>query len=84
MLFASPRSDEERSQTANSCVRKLGLKIPALLDGIENVTERRYTGWPDRLYFIGSDGRVLYKSDPGPYGFSTKKLKDALERVFLE
>ena len=30
----------------------------------DNVTERAYTGWPDRFYVIDQDGRVSYKSSP--------------------
>ncbi len=81
MLFASPKSDDDRTSTASACVRKLGIEIPALLDGIDDKTERAYTGWPDRLYLIGQQGRVLYKSDPGPYGFSTKNLEAALKAL---
>ena len=81
VLYASARSDGERSTTASACVRRLGIHIPAILDGIENKTERAYTGWPDRLYMIGTNGRVAFKSDPGPYGFSTQGLQQALERA---
>jgi type I thyroxine 5'-deiodinase len=79
VLFASARSDEERTATASACVRNLGIKIPAILDGIENKTERAYTGWPDRLYLVGTDGRVKFKTQPGPYGFSTQGLEQALQ-----
>ena len=78
VLFRSPRSDGERAETAASCVRKLGIHIPALLDGINDATERAYTGWPDRLYLIGKDGRVKFKSAPGPFGFEPAGLKAAL------
>jgi len=81
VLFRSPRTDGERTQTASACVRNLGIRIPALLDGIENRVERAYTGWPDRLYLVGRDGRVIFKTLPGPYGFSSKKLADALRTV---
>ena len=74
----SPVSDEERVETANMCVSRLGIKIPALVDGIDNSVERAYTGWPDRLYLIGMDGRIRFKSAPGPYGFSIKDLEHAL------
>ena len=50
-------------------------------DGIANATERSYTGWPDRLYLIARGGRVLFKSDPGPFGFEPKGLERALESV---
>jgi type I thyroxine 5'-deiodinase len=62
-------------------VRKLDIRIPAVLDGIDNPTERAYTAWPDRLYVIDTQGRVAFKSAPGPYGFSTRDLEQSLRQV---
>jgi Iodothyronine deiodinase len=81
VLFRSPRTNSERIETASACVRNLGIRIPALLDGIDNRTERAYTAWPDRLYLIGQGGRVLFKTQPGPYGFSAKGLAAFLRRL---
>jgi type I thyroxine 5'-deiodinase len=80
-VLASPRTDDERQDVASTCVRKLGIRIPAVLDGIANPTERAYTGWPDRLYLIGRDGKIIYKSAPGPYGFSMAQLGGALRSL---
>jgi len=33
------------------------------------------------LYIIGTDGRVRYKSAPGPFGFSTKDLEASLKQI---
>ncbi len=84
VLFASPRSDTERADTAAMCVVRLAIKIPSLLDDIDNRTERAYTGWPDRLYIVGTDGRIRYKSAAGPFGFSTAALEDALGQALKE
>jgi type I thyroxine 5'-deiodinase len=81
VLFDRPDTAEERLDIANMCVVRLAVKIPALLDGIDNRTERAYTGWPDRLYIIGTDGRVRYKSAAGPFGFSTTDLETALKAL---
>jgi len=62
-------------------VRKLGIRFPALIDGIDNTVERQYTGWPDRLFLIGRDGRVIFKTTPGPFGFDPKQLEDALKKL---
>ena len=78
VLFASPRNESERFAVAGSCVRRLGLKFPALVDGLDNGIEAAYTGWPDRLYLIGAGGRVLYKSRPGPFGFHPEDLAAAI------
>lgn len=81
VVFASPRNEDERAQVAGSCVRKLGIKFPAVLDEFGNSTESAYTGWPDRLYLVDQAGRIAYKSKPGPFGFKPAELKAALARV---
>lgn len=81
VVFASPKSFEERTAVADVCVRKLAIQIPALIDDIQNSTEAAYTGWPDRLYVIDRDGRVAYKSAPGPFGFKLDGVREALQRL---
>jgi Iodothyronine deiodinase len=78
VVFASPRNEDERASVAGTCVRKLGIKIPALLDEFGNSTESAYTAWPDRLYLIDRNGKVAYKSKPGPFGFKPDQLQAAI------
>ena len=63
VVFASPKSEEERAFVAGACVRKLGIKFPAVLDGFDNTVEEAYTGWPDRLYLIDREGKVARRWD---------------------
>ena len=81
IVFASPKDETERAFVAGACVRKLGIKFPAVIDGFENTTERAYTGWPDRLYLINAEGRVVYKSKPGPFGFHPGELEAAIKTL---
>lgn len=81
VVFASPKNEEDRAFIAGACVRKLGIKPPALLDQFGNVTETAYTAWPDRLYLIDATGHVVYKSKPGPFGFKSDELGVALKQV---
>ena len=78
VVFASPKSIGERESIANSCVRNLHIQFPALVDDFANSTETAYTGWPDRLYVIDRDGRVAYKSRPGPFGFHPDEVARTL------
>ena len=78
VVFASPRNEGERASLAGTCVRKLGIKIPALLDEFGNSTEGAYTAWPERIYLIDRNGKVAYKSKPGPFGFKPDELQAAL------
>jgi Iodothyronine deiodinase len=79
VLFRSPKDEAERVTVAGACVRKLGIKFPALIDSFDNRVEFAYTGWPDRLYLIGQGGRILYKSKPGPFGFHPEDLAQAIK-----
>ena len=81
VVFASPKSFDERDYIAGACVRKLGIKFPAVVDGFDNTVEQQYTGWPDRMYLIDADGRVVYKSKPGPFGFKPDELSAALKQL---
>jgi hypothetical protein len=77
----SPKSLAERCEVEGACATKLALRIPAIIDDLENSTEAAYTAWPDRLYVIDRDGRVAYKSKPGPFGFKPAEMEVALKRV---
>jgi type I thyroxine 5'-deiodinase len=81
VVFRSPRNEQERNEVADSCVRKLGIKFPAVVDGFNNATEKAYTGWPDRIYLIDTAGRIVFKSKPGPFGFKPELLSASLSRL---
>ena len=81
VLVASTKTLDERLSVAGMCVRNLGIELPALVDAADNQVERAYTGWPDRLYVVNRDGRIAYKSAPGPFGFKPAEVQQALERL---
>jgi len=81
VVFASPKDEMERQEIAGTCVRKLGIRFPAVLDEFGNSTEAEYTAWPDRIYLIDRNGSVAFKSKAGPFGFHPELLAAALARV---
>jgi hypothetical protein len=84
VVYANPTNAEERGRIAGACVRKLGIEFPALVDDWKNIADRAYKAWPDRLYVIDRDGRVAYKSRPGPWGFKSKEMAQTLRRLAPE
>jgi Iodothyronine deiodinase len=81
IAVASARTEAERCAAAQTCVTKLSIEMPPLVDDLSNSTEKTYTGWPDRLYVIDREGRVTYKSLPGPYGFKPGEVEATLKRI---
>jgi hypothetical protein len=84
VVFTDPKTLLERTEAAESCVRKLGIRIPALVDDVSDAVEAAYTGWPDRLYVIDRTGRVAFKSLPGPFGFKPQSLEEALKKLMAQ
>jgi hypothetical protein len=78
VVYASPGNGEERVNLANICVARLGIEMPALVDHFDDSTDAIYSGWPDRFYVIDRDGRIAYKSNPGPFGFKPAEVERIL------
>ena len=74
-----PKTEEEREAVASTCAANLRLKMPMVVDGVENAVASAYGGWPDRLYLIGKDGRIAFQGGEGPFGFKPEALARAIE-----
>ncbi len=83
IAVGSPKTIAERCAVEGACATKLALRIPAIIDDLANTTEQAYTAWPDRLYVIDADGKIDYKSRPGPFGFKPTAMESALKKVLL-
>jgi Iodothyronine deiodinase len=81
VLVTSTKTLDERVNVAGVCMTKLGIELPALIDGPDDAVERAYTGWPDRLYVIDRNGRIAHKSAAGPFGFKPAEVEAALKRI---
>jgi hypothetical protein len=79
VIFEQPRSLDDREAVAEACVLHLNLSIPTLLDEMENEVDHLYGALPDRLYLIDEEGRVAFRSGPGPWGFKPEELEAAIE-----
>ena len=73
-----PITAEERCAVASTCAVGLRLRMPMVVDGLDNVVESTYGGWPDRLYLIRRHGRIAYQGGEGPFGFKPAELERAL------
>ena len=80
ILVADPQTTAERGEVAVACSVRFELELPVLIDDVDDEVGRRYGGWPDRLYLIGTDGRIAYQGGEGPFGFKVEDLEAAIEQ----
>jgi type I thyroxine 5'-deiodinase len=52
--------------------------MPLLVDTVEDEVNRAYSGFPDRLYLIDREGKVIYKGGRGPFGYIPRELEQTL------
>lgn len=84
LFIEDPVTLEERLALAKRCEESLELGFPVLVDDIEDTVDKAYAAWPDRLYLIDHDGKVIHRSDMGPDGYKPEQLARVLARCAKE
>ena len=73
----------EMQSHASSCVRKLKMSFPAVVDSVDGKVESKYAAWPSRLYVVGRDGRVLYNTRLSELDFHPAQVEAAIRAAIL-
>lgn len=79
VIFAAPESDDARAEIAGVCQINQDIRLPMLLDGIDNDIESKYISAPIRLFVIDPDGTIAFNGAPGPQGFDPELWEEALK-----
>ena len=79
VLFRQHQSYEEREAVADTCSIDLKISLPILIEEMDNSIDEAYGAAPERLYVIGSDGKVIYHGGAGPHFFDLDQWERAIE-----
>ena len=79
VIFSAPESEDERAEIAGVCRVAQDIRLPMLLDGIDNDIENKYVSAPIRLFVIDPEGKITFNGAPGPQGFDPDKWETALK-----
>jgi hypothetical protein len=80
VIYNAPTSDDERADVASACQVDLDLKLPMLLDSIDDNIEGQYRSAPIRLYVFNSEGVLTYCGAPGPRGYDLDAWEEAIKK----
>ncbi|MBM3974410.1 MAG: hypothetical protein FJ301_09960 [Planctomycetes bacterium] len=78
-MIEDPITNAERREVASKFVEEIGFAMPALLDQVDDAVSKAYASFPDRLYLVGTDGKIAYAGARGPLGFKPAELEKAIE-----
>ncbi len=79
-----PKTIDERRGVAGMCEDQMQYGIRTYVDEMDDAVMIAYAAWPERLYLIGEDGRVVYAGGRGPGGFKPAELKEAIDKLLVE
>ena len=79
-----PKTQGQRNEIATTCGTSLGLTMPVLVDEMDDRVNRAYSGFPDRLYLIDTEGKVAYKGGRGPFGYKPRELEQTIVMMLLD
>ena len=68
------------TEVAATCAIQLKIRMPVVVDSVDDAIASAYGALPDRLYLIGRGGNVAYQGEPGPFGFQPPELEAAIQR----
>jgi hypothetical protein len=75
----APSTTAERRQIAADFVRRYRVRLPVLVDGIDDAFERALAPWPLRFYVVDEDtGQLRYIAQPQACSYDLSKLRDWL------
>ena len=79
IAFDDPTTTGEREEAAASCALSLKIRMPVVVDEIDDQIASAYGALPDRLYLIGKGGHIAFQGERGPFGFKPDVLEAAIE-----
>jgi hypothetical protein len=79
VIYETPETDDARAELAGVCQIAQAIRLPMLLDGIDNDIESKYISAPIRLFVIDPEGKVTFNGAPGPQGFDPATWNEALK-----
>ena len=79
--YAQPTTTETRAEIAEVCAVQLDMKMPMLLDDIENRVDMAYAAHPVRIFVIDENGTVFHRSGMGPRDLDVDGAIAAVEKL---
>ena len=75
LIYDQPSTLEQRLKIAREFVELMGYDIEVVVDNLENAADEAYAAWPERLYVIGTNGKIAFKGGMGPGGFDVDEVE---------
>ncbi len=80
VCYPQPHTLQARVAIASDFARRFQYPIPLGVDSMDDRAMKLYAGWPERIYIVGEDGRIVYKGGIGPFSYHPEEMQAWLEK----
>jgi thiol-disulfide isomerase/thioredoxin len=82
IAIKDPKTMQERTAVAQQACGYFKTQIPALVDTMDDATDRAYAAWPSRIFLVDVNGKIAVRGDPGPRGLvpAARMVEEALKK----
>ena len=63
-----PKNEEERKAGSLECCPAMHFKFNSVIDTLDDKVAVEYAAWPERLFVVDKNGKVVYAGDGGHGG----------------
>jgi len=81
VLIANHVTIDDRFEAARAGLDRLGLTMPVLVDPLDDAVSDAFAAWPERIYVVDADGRIVHVGGPGPFEFDPDAAEAALDEL---
>jgi hypothetical protein len=82
VCYAQPKTLAQRVAIANDFIKRFNYPIAFGIDDMNNTANDLYAAWPERLYIIDENGRVVYRGGMGPFHYDPEEVRAWLAQRF--
>ena len=79
--YFEPKTAEERTEVASACQINLNIRMPMLVDRIDNDVDKKYVGLPMRMFLVDADGKIAFAGKKGPFGWDDEAFEHTLKQL---
>jgi hypothetical protein len=80
-VFYQPKTYEERRKLAETACTFWELPIPTLIDTMTPSVGAVYQAWPNRIYLLDTEGKIVYHGIKGPRGANVHESELELRKL---
>jgi Iodothyronine deiodinase len=82
ICYPQPTTFPQRVAIANDFVTRFHFPLPLAVDAMDNAADHAYSGWPERIYIIDEQGKIVYRGGLGPFNYRPEEARAWLAQRF--